>query len=206
MEKNNELTTTRFRISNFKFSLLLFRLLAGWWLLPPVIIFITAIILSVAVDLAYAIVALMVLFILIPSMMAFLYIYYGLAPNCWMNIIEKELSLSSSGIEIKMYIKQKLESREESFGKPFDEEIPTENDNPISEENDVENVEYEIEERTKIIEWHEIENMNVSTDNIILSIKGKPKGFLYIPISAIVNLSKFLNELRSKINGSKCSK
>ena len=121
-----------------------------------------------------------------------------------MNIIEKELSLSSSGIEIKMYIKQKLESREEPFGNPLEEEIPT--DNPTIEENDVENVEYEIEERTKIIEWHEIENINVSTDNIILSIKGKPKGFLYIPISAIVNLSKFLNELRSKINGSKCSK
>ena len=110
MEKNNELTTTRFRISNFKFALLLFRLLAGWWLLPLIIIFITAIILSVAVDLAYAIVALMVLLILTPSLMAFLYIYYGLAPNCWMNIIDKELYLSSSGIEIKMYIKQKLKN------------------------------------------------------------------------------------------------
>ena len=69
----------------------------------------------------------------------------------------------------------------------------------MSEENDAENIEYAIEERTKTIEWHDIENMNISTDNIILSIKGKPKGFLYIPISAIVNLSKFLNELRSKI-------
>lgn len=200
MEKNNELTTTRFRISNFKFALLLFRLLAGWWLLPLIIIFITAIILSVAVDLAYAIVALMVLLILTPSLMAFLYIYYGLAPNCWMNIIDKELYLSPSGIEIKMYIKQKLKNIEESIDNPIDEEIPTENDSSILEGNDVENVEYEIEERTKTIEWHEIENMNVSTDNIILSIKGKPKGFLYIPISAIVNISKFLKELRLKIN------
>lgn len=200
MEKNNELTTTRFRISNFKFALLLFRLLAGWWLLPLIIIFITAIILSVAVDLAYAIVALMVLLILTPSLMAFLYIYYGLAPNCWMNIIDKELYLSSSGIEIKMYIKQKLKNIEESFDNPIGEEIPTENDSSILEGNDVENVEYEIEERTKTIEWHEIENINVSTDNIILSIKGKPKGFLYIPISSIVNISKFLKELRLKIN------
>lgn len=199
MENNNELTTTRFRISNFKFALLLFRLLAGWWFLPPIIIFITAIILSVTVDLAYAIVALMVLLILIPSMMAFLYIYYGLTPNCWMNIIEKELSLSSSGIEIKMYIKQKIENTEESFDKPLEEEISKEDDNSMSEENDAENIEYAIEERTKTIEWHDIENMNISTDNITLSIKGKPKGFLYIPISAIVNLSKFLNELRSKI-------
>ena len=200
MEKNNELTTTRFRISNFKFALLLFRLLAGWWLLPPIIIFITAIILSITVDLAYAIVALMVLLILIPSMMAFLYIYYGLAPNCWMNIIEKELSLSPSGIEMKMYIKQKSVDSEDTFDNPLEEEIAQEDDNSISEENEVENIEYVIEERTKTIEWHEIENMNISTDNIILSIKGKPKGFLYIPISAIVNLSKFLNELRSKIN------
>lgn len=99
-----------------------------------------------------------------------------------------------------MYIKQKLKNIEESFDNPIDEEIPTENDSSILEGNDVENVEYEIEERTKTIEWHEIENMNVSTDNIILSIKGKPKGFLYIPISAIVNISKFLKELRLKIN------
>ena len=200
MEKNNELTTTRFRISNFKFALLLFRLLAGWWLLPPIIIFITAIILSVTVDLAYAIVALMVLLILVPLMMAFLYIYYGLAPNCWMNIIEKELYLSPSGIEMKMYIKQKSVDSEDTFDNPLEEGISQEDDNSMSEENEVESIEYVIEERTKTIERHEIENMNISTDNIILSIKGKPKGFLYIPISAIVNLSKFLNELRSKIN------
>jgi hypothetical protein len=52
-----------------------------------------------------------------------------------------------------------LESREESFGKPLEEEIPTENDNPTIEENDVENIEYEIESGEP--EKHDVEMLSL---------------------------------------------
>lgn len=200
MGKNKELMTSQFRISHFKFILLLFRLLAGWWLLPPIIIFIVAIILSVVADLTYAIVALMTLLILMPLVMAFLYIYYGLQPNCWMNILDKEISFLQSGIELKMFIKRKL-AEEESLPTNVDdsEETIVEDDHSISEEKVDESIKYEIDERTRIIEWNEIENIKISTDGIILGISGKYKGFLYIPISAIYNFSEFLDELRLKI-------
>ena len=188
----------------------LVRIVAGKWLLIPLAIFITSIALAFLIDLRYVIVAMMVLLILVPMMMAFLYIYYGLAPGCWQNIIEKELEIVDDGINVKMYIYPKKDKIDEQDSKPIvdkwadfdkveDEESTEEVEDSTAEESMPE-PDVEVLYRNRLIRWNEIKQMKVSTDRIFLTLTDRPLGFLHIPISSLSDTTAFIQVLKSRIS------
>ena len=188
----------------------LVRIVAGKWLLIPLAIFITSIALAFLIDLRYVIVAMMVLLILVPMMMAFLYIYYGLAPGCWQNIIEKELEIVDDGINVKMYIYPKKDKIDEQDSKPIvdkwadfdkveDEESTEEVEDSTAEES-IPELDAEVLHRNRLIRWNEIKQMKVSTDRIFLTLTDRPLGFLHIPISSLSDTTAFIQVLKSRIS------
>jgi nitrogen regulatory protein PII-like uncharacterized protein len=188
----------------------LVRIVAGKWLLIPLAIFITSIALAFLIDLRYVIVAMMVLLILVPMMMAFLYIYYGLAPGCWQNIIEKELEIVDDGINVKMYIYPKKDKIDEQDSKPivdkwadFDKEEDTESTEEVEDstaEESMPELDVEVLHRNRLIRWNEIKQMKVSTDRIFLTLTDRPLGFLHIPISSLSDATAFIQVLKSRIS------
>ncbi|MEE1367015.1 MAG: hypothetical protein UHE93_10115 [Muribaculaceae bacterium] len=188
----------------------LVRIVAGKWLLIPLAIFITSIALAFLIDLRYVIVAIMVLLILVPMMMAFLYIYYGLAPGCWQNIIEKELEIVDDGINVKMYIYPKKDKIDEQDSKPivdkwadFDKEEDTESTEEVEDSTAEESMpepDVEVLHRNRLIRWNEIKQMKVSTDRIFLTLTDRPLGFLHIPISSLSDPTAFIQVLKSRIS------
>ncbi|MBQ5724350.1 MAG: hypothetical protein IIV64_09190 [Muribaculaceae bacterium] len=188
----------------------LVRIVAGKWLLIPLAIFITSIALAFLIDLRYVIVAMMVLLILVPMMMAFLYIYYGLAPGCWQNIIEKELEIVDDGINVKMYIYPKKDKIDEQDSKPivdkwadFDKEEDSESTEEVEDsiaEESMPEPDVEVLHRNRLIRWNEIKQMKVSTDRIFLTLTDRPLGFLHIPISSLSDATAFIQVLKSRIS------
>ena len=188
----------------------LVRIVAGKWLLIPLAIFITSIALAFLIDLRYVIVAMMVLLILVPMMMAFLYIYYGLAPGCWQNIIEKELEIVDDGINVKMYIYPKKDKIDEQDSKQivdkwadFDKEEDTESTEEVEDSTAEESMpepDAEVLHRNRLICWNEIKQMKVSSDRIFLTLTDRPLGFLHIPISSLSDATAFIQVLKSRIS------
>ena len=204
------ISSSRFKMSHAAMMIHLVRIVAGKWLPIPLAIFITSIALAFLIDLRYVIVAMMVLLILVPMMMAFLYIYYGLAPGCWQNIIEKELEIVDDGINVKMYIYPKKDKIDEQDSKPivdkwadFDKEEDTESTKEVEDSTAEESMpepDVEVLHRNRLIRWNEIKQMKVSTDRIFLTLTDRPLGFLHIPISSLSDATAFIQVLKSHIS------
>ena len=67
------------------------------WLLLPVAI---CGILAIWVDVRFIIVAMMVLFIVLPMVLALLYFYYGLSPEARWSIMEKTVTIDDGGLTL----------------------------------------------------------------------------------------------------------
>lgn len=207
---SNVIGSFRFKIPHATMMIHLVRIVAGKWLLIPLAIFLASIALAFLIDLRYVIVAMMVLLILVPMMMAFLYIYYGLAPGCWQNIIEKELEIVDDGINVKMYIYPKKDKIDEQDSKPvvdkwadFDKVEDAESAEGVEDTSAVGSMpepDVEVLHRNRLIKWNEIKQMKVSTDRIFLLLTDRPLGFLHIPISSLSDATAFIQVLKSRIS------
>ena len=67
------------------------------WMLAPVAV---CGILAVWVDVRFVIVAMMVLFLVLPMVLALLYFYYGLSPEARWSIMEKSVTLNEEGMTL----------------------------------------------------------------------------------------------------------
>ena len=67
------------------------------WMVAPVAI---CIILAIWMDVRFVIVGLMVLFIVLPMVLALLYFYYGLSPEAQWSIMEKQVDLDNDGLTL----------------------------------------------------------------------------------------------------------
>lgn len=67
------------------------------WMVLPIAI---CAILAFFVDVRFIIVAMMVLFIILPMVLALLYFYYGLSPEARWSIMEKTLTIGNEGITL----------------------------------------------------------------------------------------------------------
>ena len=67
------------------------------WIVLPIAI---CGILAVFIDVRFVIVALMVLFIVLPMILALLYFYYGLSPEARWSIMEKDVVIGDDGISL----------------------------------------------------------------------------------------------------------
>ena len=68
------------------------------WLVMPVAV---CVVLAIWVDVRFAIVAMMVLFIVLPMVLALLYFYYGLSQEARWSIMDKSVTIGDAGITLE---------------------------------------------------------------------------------------------------------
>lgn len=170
---NSPVSTSIFKLSGSKFLISLTKLIGFKWLFPAIVVvvatMITAFILS---DIRIAIVALMILFIVTPMIMALFYINYGLLKNCYLNVINHKVILSEEKILVQIhYIKK-------SDGENQEEEI-----------------------REHIIDWKLVNKVRCGINDLLIIISQPEFGFLEIPLSSFQNnqdISKALSIISEK--------
>lgn len=169
-QQTTQISTEKFKLSAGQFIVLLTRLAGLKWLAVPIIGVVSLAITAIALaDVRLAILAMMLVFIVIPMIMAMLYINYGLSENCYINVIDHEIIFSEKEIIIQTY---HIRNPEE------------------------ENPEEEI--KRHIVEWETIKDVQYGLKHILLIISQPRFGFLYIPLSAFPESSSNLTNLISK--------
>ena len=88
------------RVSSGQYMRHLFTMfLADYWLWMAMPLAVCAI-LAIWIDVRFIIVAMMVLFIIMPMVLALLYFYYGFSPEARWSIMEKTVTLDENGITL----------------------------------------------------------------------------------------------------------
>lgn len=144
-----------FRMSGGRFAAELVFRYAGVWLLLLSATAVTGVALGIAVDLRWMIAALMVVFIIIPMVLAFLYYYYGLRRECFVNMLPHRIVVEDEGISVRL----KLSSAECQENK-------------------------ECSYRNEFFSFSEMQPYRIGTDSVIIPFKAPVRGFIWIPADA----------------------
>lgn len=145
------------------------------WILLSFLLILTGLILGVCIDYRFAVIALMIFFILLPVELLFIYLYYGFLENCYFNVTLHKILLLNTDIIISMKW------------------------NKI-EETDNEKVEKEDMVRDVIFNRNLFNDFIVLKDSVVFRMKSN-KGFLWLPVSAFENevrFTEFVNEVLTK--------
>ncbi len=98
MESKVVIESREIRMSHGNFvSQLVFRY-AGWWLLALSAVAVTGVVFGITVDLRWFVAGMMVVFIIIPMVLAFLYYYYALRKEFYVNMTPHRLLVGENGI------------------------------------------------------------------------------------------------------------
>lgn len=131
--------------------------------------FVALMALGPALDIRFCVLALMVIFILLPMVVAMLYYFHGLKEGCYLNVADHTLAMTDTGVEVRMFFRLRKEESEDD--ETQDEEV---NDN-----------EPEYIERKVFIPFDDLGRYKVWKDSVTIEIRGGSGGFLWIPYNPI---------------------
>lgn len=97
------ITTGIFRMTKGNFVREMLKLHGTPWVWASACVLLPAMALSIFYDVRWFVVALMIVFLLIPMAFAFFYIYYGFAPVTVLNVLPHAVEFSSSGLWTVIY-------------------------------------------------------------------------------------------------------
>lgn len=171
-----------FRMSGKGFALeLLFRY-AWIWLLSLSMFAVAGLVLGIMVDLRWLVAALMIVCIVLPLVLGFLYYYYGLRRECFVNTVSHRLIVGESGIICRLWLKGKK--------------------NDTNEEAEIANNDVcEIRFRDEFFPYESMGKFVMGKDSALVPLKKPLSGFLWIPSDAFTepdHLSLLLRKLDAK--------
>lgn len=105
----DDISTTSFRIANKKFAVEMFRRYGAVWVWISVSMVAVATALAIFHDSRWVIVVLMIVFLVAPAVLAWLYFYHGLKPVSAVNVVEHRVAFGSDGMAIIVYPKPAVE-------------------------------------------------------------------------------------------------
>lgn len=151
----------------------------GGWLLLPILI---SLAIGIFLDVRFVLIAIMLMFIVIPMLSSFLYPYYMLTPEARRAVIRKQVEISE-GRQLRLIylppepIAQNIADKDDS--QPSGETIEnSESENfPLPE--------------PETIEWSQIAAVKSNSRFRIYILKSQHLSFLLIPHDAIINASSF---------------
>jgi hypothetical protein len=133
------------------------------WITITVLLAILFVALGIAVDLRWLVVSLVLLAIVLPMIVSFIYISRGMTFENSLNALPHLVKIRDKGVEIKLYTKR---------GESDDDAL-------------------NIEEKVFSYECGETENYGISSDGIYLPIHKVTKGCLYLPYSSFKSKDDF---------------
>lgn len=133
-----------------------------------------------ALDIRYAILALMVVFILAPMVLLFLYFFYALGKFYRFNIVYHNLSLTEEGLDIVLYFPEK---------------------NPDKEKRETDIVDFEHCRKSEInVAYKELAKCEMHGRGIVFFLGNQLCGFIWLPVNAFRYADDF-NETVNRILG-----
>ncbi|MGM9815513.1 MAG: hypothetical protein ACI304_00460 [Lepagella sp.] len=103
---SQDIETPLFRMGGFAFIRYLMKCFAMPWLLSLTAISLIGIALGILLDIRILIIALMIITIIIPMLMAFMYYYHGLRQECFFNVLPHTIRISPQALTIRLHIKE----------------------------------------------------------------------------------------------------
>ncbi len=176
------ITTDIFKASGRSISRTMFMLYGKPWLIGTLLLVTPLIVLGCIHDLRWMIVALMAVFIVIPMVLAFLYLYYGMNKVSVINSTSHKFEFKDSGITSYIYTLT---------------EIITHSANPDNDSmDDMDKEEYSVVTRHDLrakaeIPYSKIRGYVVGTSDITLHTEESGKGFLLVPLSVFPDRDRF---------------
>lgn len=173
MENNIAFSTSQFRMSASNFMMSFIFRFAWIWLLLLSGLGIAGLVVGITVDLRWFIIGLMLIFIILPMIMAFLYFSYGLKKECYINTVPHNIDFGEMGVNVNLTFPSYSEEEEEKQ-----------------------------KERTEFFEYGSMRPFRVGAKSVTIPFKSPRKGFLWIPADAFENedhLENFLQFIDLKI-------
>lgn len=114
MEKQNEIPSTlEFRMTSTRFVAEMIFRYAGVWLIVLAAVAVVGIVCGFVIDLRWFVISLMVVFVVFPMLLAFLYYYYALRRETVINSLPHSLSIvPGDGLMVTMRIDEETERKE----------------------------------------------------------------------------------------------
>ena len=180
--QNNAIYNTRIFKMNAVNFLTTFIFRYAWiWLLALSLIGVTGIALGIIIDLRWFIIGLMAIFIVFPMIFAFLYYYYGLKRECYVNTVDHSLGFCENGIEVRIYFKG--EGKKTS-------------DNQNMEVADQKEKIDEREYRSEFFPYEDMLPFVINSKSVIIPFASPIKGFLWLPADSFSDEEELAEALR----------
>jgi len=182
-----------FRISPLRFAALMSGIYGSGWLWLMIAFSVLAVVVGVSVDYRFFILAMMVVFIVMPMMLTVLYYRYGLKGECYVNVVSHKLLFEEGRLFV--LIEPMPEYSDETEGRDSMQ-------NEISDDAVGNGI---CEEDWKIIEY-KAENFGrytVGSDYVVFPFVAPLKGFLYIPANAFDSDLSFAEMVKSVAGASR---
>lgn len=155
------------------------------WMLSLSITALVGLVFGIAIDLRWLVIGLMIVFLIIPMFLMFLYYYYGMRKECYVNIIPHTLSVRDDGISLNLRFPIYSED-------DYDDQSDRE-----EEENELSSIESATEkmpdlsnktiERVESFPFGMMESVRVGNNALKIYLKFPHKGFIWIPVEAYQN-------------------
>lgn len=135
----------------------------GWWLLALSVVAVAGLVAGITVDIGWFIIGLMVFFIVTPLALAFLYYFYGLRKEFYVNTVPHRIIVDEEGITTVMRLSD-----------------PEDAGNPAEEGGD----ERPVRERKEFFSYSMMKDCLPGHGAFIVTFKKSSKGFIWFPITA----------------------
>lgn len=168
--------TARIKMRRAEFCSVMFRLWGGKAVIILTLLLAVSLVLGIWSDMRFFIIILMVIFIMCPMILGFMYYYYGLGERCYFNVTEHTVALTDKGIRIDMYFPE------------------YEGDTEAEDKEDKEK-----EERcvVKYFDYSLLHRYNVRQSSVIFPMGDKRiNGFLWLPETAFSTPEDFSSSVK----------
>lgn len=167
--------TDIFKMKRLDFAIEMVAIYGKPWLITECLLLLASLTAAVFIDLRWAVVFLMLLFIITPAMFAFLYYFHGLKQGCVANVIDHRITFEENGLVVTLF--KKCEGADESAEAQY---IPA---------------------SSFSIEYSSFPRYNTGMNSVTLPFGNKHKEFLWIPISAFSTPVVFNKAMEKVITG-----
>ncbi len=174
MENNGELRTDWFRMPSHLFVLAVILLYGKVWIILLSSFVLIGLAAGIIIDIRYAVIACMVLFLVLPVALLLIYLYYGLKESCYFNITMHSITVKDEDIEVLMKWNKAIEG----------------------EEDDMESVEAT---RSILLKRNSFSTPLILKNSILLKMNFN-FGFIWLPVSAFekeVDFINFVNKIKA---------
>lgn len=159
-------TSDIFRMTGFNQALHLLRFYGRPWLTIAAVAAIAALITGFMIDIVWIIVFLMIVFLIFPALLAFLYIFYGMVPETAMNITPHRLLFGEDGIQSQIFVR--IQPSQENNGKS----------------------QFELR-HTVTVPLSAVKSVSAGLSSATLVLKGAHPAFIWIPVEAFRSEQEF---------------